>query len=237
MKGGHVPGDSVIDLLMTPAGETILEGPRIATRHTHGTGCTLASACAVGLAQGLEARGRRRPRLGLHRRGHPPRAGLRRRRRSAGPRLAAEGAVSASLEARLEAILRASPSLMQRAGDRARARPAGLADRLRGGLPAGAEPPDRPRSRLWDQGLRPRLLRRLGHLVRGRGRCHPARGCSVRAAVRPAGGGAQPGPCACLVREQVRRALRAARLERRGAGALRQRRPSRSASGWSRTIG
>ena len=53
MKGGHVPGDSVIDLLMTPAGETILEGPRIVTRHTHGTGCTLASACAVGLAQGL----------------------------------------------------------------------------------------------------------------------------------------------------------------------------------------
>jgi hydroxymethylpyrimidine/phosphomethylpyrimidine kinase len=53
MKGGHVPGDSVIDILMTPAGETILEGPRIETRHTHGTGCTLASACAVGLAQGL----------------------------------------------------------------------------------------------------------------------------------------------------------------------------------------
>jgi len=53
MKGGHVPGDSVIDLLMTRAGETTLEGPRIATRHTHGTGCTLASACAVGLAQGL----------------------------------------------------------------------------------------------------------------------------------------------------------------------------------------
>jgi hydroxymethylpyrimidine/phosphomethylpyrimidine kinase len=53
MKGGHVAGESVIDLLMTPAGETILEGPRIATRHTHGTGCTLASACAVGLAQGM----------------------------------------------------------------------------------------------------------------------------------------------------------------------------------------
>jgi hydroxymethylpyrimidine/phosphomethylpyrimidine kinase len=52
MKGGHVPGDSVIDLLMTPDGETMLEGPRIETRHTHGTGCTLASACATGLAQG-----------------------------------------------------------------------------------------------------------------------------------------------------------------------------------------
>jgi hydroxymethylpyrimidine/phosphomethylpyrimidine kinase len=53
MKGGHVAGESVIDLLMTPSGETVLEGPRIETRHTHGTGCTLASACAVGLAQGL----------------------------------------------------------------------------------------------------------------------------------------------------------------------------------------
>jgi hydroxymethylpyrimidine/phosphomethylpyrimidine kinase len=38
---------------MTPAGETVLEGLRIDTRHTHGTGCTLASACAAGLAQGL----------------------------------------------------------------------------------------------------------------------------------------------------------------------------------------
>jgi hydroxymethylpyrimidine/phosphomethylpyrimidine kinase len=53
MKGGHVPGDRVIDILMTPAGETRFEGPRIDTRHTHGTGCTLASACATGLAQGL----------------------------------------------------------------------------------------------------------------------------------------------------------------------------------------
>ena len=53
MKGGHIPGDSVIDILMTPDGETTLEGPRIATHHTHGTGCTLASACATGLAQGL----------------------------------------------------------------------------------------------------------------------------------------------------------------------------------------
>lgn len=53
MKGGHVPGDTVIDLLMTPDGETSFESERIETRHTHGTGCTLASACAVGLAQGL----------------------------------------------------------------------------------------------------------------------------------------------------------------------------------------
>jgi hydroxymethylpyrimidine/phosphomethylpyrimidine kinase len=53
LKGGHVPGDNVIDVLLTAEGETLLEGPRIDTRHTHGTGCTLASACATGLAQGL----------------------------------------------------------------------------------------------------------------------------------------------------------------------------------------
>ncbi len=53
MKGGHVAGESVIDVLMTAAGETTFEGPRLATRHTHGTGCTLASGCAAGLAQGL----------------------------------------------------------------------------------------------------------------------------------------------------------------------------------------
>jgi hydroxymethylpyrimidine/phosphomethylpyrimidine kinase len=54
MKGGHIAGDKVIDLLMTSDGETVFQGARIETRHTHGTGCTLASACAVGLAQGLK---------------------------------------------------------------------------------------------------------------------------------------------------------------------------------------
>ena len=53
MKGGHVAGDRVVDILMTADGETTFEGERIDTRHTHGTGCTLASACAAGLAQGL----------------------------------------------------------------------------------------------------------------------------------------------------------------------------------------
>jgi hydroxymethylpyrimidine/phosphomethylpyrimidine kinase len=53
MKGGHVEGDPVVDLLMTPYAETRFETGRIDTRHTHGTGCTLASACATGLAQGL----------------------------------------------------------------------------------------------------------------------------------------------------------------------------------------
>ena len=53
MKGGHVRGDWVVDLLMTADGETAFAGERIESRHTHGTGCTLASACAAGLAQGL----------------------------------------------------------------------------------------------------------------------------------------------------------------------------------------
>lgn len=52
MKGGHIAGERVIDILLTPVGETRFESGRIDTRHTHGTGCTLASACAVGLAQG-----------------------------------------------------------------------------------------------------------------------------------------------------------------------------------------
>ena len=56
MKGGHVAGARVIDVLMTPDGEVTFEGERIETRHTHGTGCTLASACATGLARGLPVR-------------------------------------------------------------------------------------------------------------------------------------------------------------------------------------
>lgn len=55
MKGGHIgdPDAPVVDLLLTQAGETLLEGPRVQTRNTHGTGCTLASACAAGLSRGL----------------------------------------------------------------------------------------------------------------------------------------------------------------------------------------
>ena len=53
MKGGHVPGDRVVDLLMTPVGVTRFESGRIRSRNTHGTGCTLASGIACGLAQGL----------------------------------------------------------------------------------------------------------------------------------------------------------------------------------------
>ncbi|HEX4196150.1 MAG TPA: bifunctional hydroxymethylpyrimidine kinase/phosphomethylpyrimidine kinase [Caulobacteraceae bacterium] len=54
MKGGHVAGESVTDILMTADGESLFTSERIATRHSHGTGCSLASACAAGLAQGLD---------------------------------------------------------------------------------------------------------------------------------------------------------------------------------------
>jgi hydroxymethylpyrimidine/phosphomethylpyrimidine kinase len=53
VKGGHLSGETVSDVLVTASGVRIWENPRIATRHTHGTGCTLASAIAAGLAQGL----------------------------------------------------------------------------------------------------------------------------------------------------------------------------------------
>ncbi len=53
LKGGHLPGDAVVDLLGTPDGVVAFRATRIETRHTHGTGCTLASAIAAGLAQGM----------------------------------------------------------------------------------------------------------------------------------------------------------------------------------------
>lgn len=53
MKGGHLQGPRLIDVLMTRHGEMLLESERVDTVHTHGTGCTLASACAAGLAKGL----------------------------------------------------------------------------------------------------------------------------------------------------------------------------------------
>jgi hydroxymethylpyrimidine/phosphomethylpyrimidine kinase len=53
LKGGHLDGGIVRDVYCGPEGITVLESPRIATRHSHGTGCTLASAIAVGLAQGM----------------------------------------------------------------------------------------------------------------------------------------------------------------------------------------
>ena len=53
MKGGHVEGETVTDLLITATSERLFAAVRLDSRHTHGTGCTLASACAAGLAQGL----------------------------------------------------------------------------------------------------------------------------------------------------------------------------------------
>ena len=53
VKGGHLEGADVIDVLVTRNGVRLFSRPRIKTRHTHGTGCTLASACAALLAQGL----------------------------------------------------------------------------------------------------------------------------------------------------------------------------------------
>lgn len=54
MKGGHGEGPESIDLLVTPDGFTRYSAPRHATRNTHGTGCTLSSAVAAGLASGLD---------------------------------------------------------------------------------------------------------------------------------------------------------------------------------------
>ena len=53
LKGGHLEGERILDLLITP-GETLrFEDMRIPTTATHGTGCTLASAIAAGLADGM----------------------------------------------------------------------------------------------------------------------------------------------------------------------------------------
>lgn len=53
VKGGHLAGDVVEDALVTLDGARVFRSPRINTTSTHGTGCTLASAVAVGVAQGL----------------------------------------------------------------------------------------------------------------------------------------------------------------------------------------
>ena len=52
-KGAHLSGGEITDWLVTPSLQHRYASPRIETRHTHGTGCTLASALATGLAQGL----------------------------------------------------------------------------------------------------------------------------------------------------------------------------------------
>ena len=53
-KGGDAEGSAVEDVLVMPGREPqVWSAPRIATRHTHGTGCTLSSAIACGLGAGL----------------------------------------------------------------------------------------------------------------------------------------------------------------------------------------
>ncbi len=53
LKGGHLPGARIEDLLVAETGVETLAAERVETVHTHGTGCTLASAVATGLGQGL----------------------------------------------------------------------------------------------------------------------------------------------------------------------------------------
>ena len=54
IKGGHGAGAESVDLLVEQGSMTRLATPRIATKNTHGTGCTLSSAVAAGLAKGLD---------------------------------------------------------------------------------------------------------------------------------------------------------------------------------------
>jgi hydroxymethylpyrimidine/phosphomethylpyrimidine kinase len=53
VKGGHLPGVRVIDVLVSADGIETFDSRRLATTSTHGTGCTLASAIAASLSRGL----------------------------------------------------------------------------------------------------------------------------------------------------------------------------------------
>jgi hydroxymethylpyrimidine/phosphomethylpyrimidine kinase len=54
IKGGHLEGDELLDLLVLPGGKSrLFTGRRIHTSHTHGTGCTLSAATTAGLAKGM----------------------------------------------------------------------------------------------------------------------------------------------------------------------------------------
>ncbi len=57
LKGGHMDTAEITDVLATASGVDVLRAPHRETRHTHGTGCTLASAIATGFAQGMSLRG------------------------------------------------------------------------------------------------------------------------------------------------------------------------------------
>lgn len=53
VKGGHAKTDTIDDVLVSGEGVRVFSSPRIESRHTHGTGCTLSTAIACGLAQGM----------------------------------------------------------------------------------------------------------------------------------------------------------------------------------------
>lgn len=53
LKGGHMGGNDLTDVLLDDDGFHLFETTRVETAHTHGTGCTLASAIATGIAQGM----------------------------------------------------------------------------------------------------------------------------------------------------------------------------------------
>jgi hydroxymethylpyrimidine/phosphomethylpyrimidine kinase len=53
IKGGHATRSTIDDVMVWKGGVEVYAFPRIKTKHTHGTGCTLATAIACGLAQGL----------------------------------------------------------------------------------------------------------------------------------------------------------------------------------------
>ena len=57
VKGGHLVGDEVVDVLWDGVNERVWTRSRVATRNTHGTGCTLSAAVAAGLALDLELTG------------------------------------------------------------------------------------------------------------------------------------------------------------------------------------
>jgi hydroxymethylpyrimidine/phosphomethylpyrimidine kinase len=54
VKGGHLGGDTSPDLVWTAGAGRWLESPRIAGRHTHGTGCVLSAAICAEIARGMD---------------------------------------------------------------------------------------------------------------------------------------------------------------------------------------
>jgi hydroxymethylpyrimidine/phosphomethylpyrimidine kinase len=56
LKGGHDSGDTAVDVLVDEAGVERFARPRIATPHSHGTGCSLSAAIAALLACGASLR-------------------------------------------------------------------------------------------------------------------------------------------------------------------------------------